>query len=126
MRALAVMTGDLGRGVADRLATGAYAEAATAAVLFAIAAAVFGIGECLQGPTQGALVADLAPERLRGRYMAISTTSWQVGFVIGPARRRARAQRRAARPLAARRRGLPRRRGGRAAARALAAAASCA
>ena len=67
------------------LASGAYLEAIAAAVLFAVAGAVFALGECLQGPTQGALVADLSPARLRGRYMAVSTTSWQVGFVIGPA-----------------------------------------
>jgi len=67
------------------LASGAYLEALAAAVVFAVAAAVFGLGETLQGPTQGALVADLAPDRLRGRYMAVSTTSWQVGFVVGPA-----------------------------------------
>jgi MFS family permease len=46
---------------------------------------VFALGECFQGPTQGALVADLAPPRLRGRYMALSTMSWEIGFVIGPA-----------------------------------------
>ena len=40
---------------------------------------------CFQGPTQGALVADLAPARLRGRYMALSTMSWEIGFVVGPA-----------------------------------------
>ena len=51
----------------------------------AVAAMVFGLGECFQGPTQGALVADLAPARLRGRYMALSTISWEIGFVIGPA-----------------------------------------
>ncbi len=39
----------------------------------------------MHGPTQGALVADLAPPRLRGCYMALSTLSWEVGFVIGPA-----------------------------------------
>jgi MFS family permease len=85
MAALAVMTVIWASAWLTVFAAGAYTEAATAAVLFAIAAAIFGIGECLQGPTQGALVADLAPERLRGRYMAVSTTSWQVGFVIGPA-----------------------------------------
>ena len=45
---------------------------------------IFGLGECFHGPTQGALVADLAPPRLRGRYMALSTLSWEIGFVIGP------------------------------------------
>ena len=34
---------------------------------------------------QGALVADLAPARLRGRYMAVSTISWDIGFIVGPA-----------------------------------------
>jgi MFS family permease len=52
---------------------------------FALAGVFFGLGECFQGLTQGALVADLAPARLRGRYMALSTMSWEIGFVIGPA-----------------------------------------
>jgi MFS family permease len=34
---------------------------------------------------QGPLVSDLAPRRLIGRYMALSSSSWQVGFIIGPA-----------------------------------------
>jgi MFS family permease len=34
---------------------------------------------------QSALVADLAPERLRGRYMALMTNSYAVGFIVGPA-----------------------------------------
>jgi MFS family permease len=46
---------------------------------------LFGLGECFQGPVQGALVADLAPPRLRGRYMAVSTNSWDLGFLLGPA-----------------------------------------
>jgi MFS family permease len=60
-------------------------EAVAAAVAFGIAAIVFGLGECFQGPVQGALVADLAPVRLRGRYMAVSTISWDIGFIVGPA-----------------------------------------
>ena len=60
-------------------------EAAAATVAFGVAAIVFGLGECFQGPVQGALVADLAPPRLRGRYMAVSTISWDIGFIIGPA-----------------------------------------
>ncbi|HXV57985.1 MAG TPA: MFS transporter [Gaiellaceae bacterium] len=60
-------------------------EAAAAAVAFGVAVVVFGLGECFQGPVQGALVADLAPPRLRGRYMAVSTISWDVGFIVGPA-----------------------------------------
>ena len=64
---------------------GLWLAAAAAAVVFGVAAVVFGLGECFQGPVQGALVADLAPPRLRGRYMAVSTISWDIGFIIGPA-----------------------------------------
>jgi predicted MFS family arabinose efflux permease len=60
-------------------------ETLAAATVFAFAGVFFGLGECFQGPTQGALVADLAPPRLRGRYMAMSTISWEIGFVVGPA-----------------------------------------
>ena len=66
-------------------AGGLWEEGVSAALVFGIAFVVFGIGECLHGPTQGALVADLATPRLRGRYMALSTLSWEVGFVVGPA-----------------------------------------
>jgi MFS family permease len=85
MKALAVMNGIWAIAWLVVLASGAYLEALAAAVVFAAAVALFGIGETLQGPTQGALVSDLAPDRLRGRYMAVSTTSWQLGFVLGPA-----------------------------------------
>jgi MFS family permease len=85
MRALAVMTFIWAVAWLIVFASGAFLEAAAATALVAVAAAVFGVGECLQGPTQGALVADFAPDRLRGRYMALSTTSWQLGFVVGPA-----------------------------------------
>jgi predicted MFS family arabinose efflux permease len=64
---------------------GLWLAAAAAAVVFGLAAIVFGLGECFQGPVQGALVADLAPPRLRGRYMAVSTISWDIGFIVGPA-----------------------------------------
>jgi MFS family permease len=65
-------------------AGGVWFQARSAAFVFALAAIVFGLGECLHGPTQGALVADLAAPRLRGRYMALSTLSWEIGFVVGP------------------------------------------
>ena len=59
-------------------------EGSAAALVFGLGFVIFGLGECFHGPTQGALVADLAPEHLRGRYMAFSTLSWEIGFVIGP------------------------------------------
>jgi len=46
---------------------------------------VFGVGECLHGGAMPALVADLAHPRLMGRYMALSSLSWQLAFVIAPA-----------------------------------------
>jgi predicted MFS family arabinose efflux permease len=85
MPALALMTVLWATSWMLVLLFGATLEAVAAAVGFALAGVVFGLGECFQGPTQGALVADLAPPRLRGRYMALSTISWEIGFVIGPA-----------------------------------------
>jgi predicted MFS family arabinose efflux permease len=64
---------------------GAWLEGTAAALVFVVASTAFGLASCFHGPTQAALVADLAPSRLRGRYMALSSMSWEVGFVIGPA-----------------------------------------
>jgi MFS family permease len=85
MPALALMTVLWATAWLIVLVCGATLESLAAAAGFAVAVIVFGLGECFQGPTQGAFVADLAPPRLRGRYMALSTMSWEVGFVIGPA-----------------------------------------
>jgi len=85
MPALALMTVLWATAWMIVLMGGATLEAIAAASVFALAGLVFGLGECFHGPTQGALVADLAPPRLRGRYMALSTISWEIGFVIGPA-----------------------------------------
>ncbi len=85
MPALALMTVLWATSWLIVLVSGATLESVAAAIGFALAGVVFGLGECFQGPTQGALVADLAPPRLRGRYMALSTMSWEIGFVIGPA-----------------------------------------
>lgn len=66
------------------LGAGIWLTAAAAAALIAFAGAVFAIGECCQGVTQQALIADLAPDDLRGRYMALSTNSWSLGWILGP------------------------------------------
>ena len=65
--------------------SGLWLSGTSAALLLALAAAVFAFGECLHGAVQAPLVADLAEPRLLGRYMAVSATSWQVGFAVGPA-----------------------------------------
>jgi MFS family permease len=64
---------------------GLWLSAAAAAAVIVVAGGIFAIGECLQGPTQQALIAELAPDRLRGRYMALSTSSWSIGWIAGPA-----------------------------------------
>jgi MFS family permease len=85
MRALAVMCVLWATAWMIVFVGGASLEAAAAVAAFSFAVLLFGLGECFQGPVQGALVADLAPPLLRGRYMAISTNSWDVGFLLGPA-----------------------------------------
>ncbi len=85
MAALAVMCGLWAAAWILVFLGGLWFTAVAAAVVFGVAAVVFGLGECFQGPVQGALVADLAPPRLRGRYMAVSTISWDIGFIVGPA-----------------------------------------
>lgn len=67
------------------LAGGLWLEAAAATAFFALAFVIFAVGECLHGTVQGPLVSDLAPRRLLGRYMALSSSSWQIAFVISPA-----------------------------------------
>ncbi|HZT46072.1 MAG TPA: MFS transporter [Gaiellaceae bacterium] len=52
---------------------------------FVAAAILFAAGECLLGPAVGPLVVDLAPEELRGRYLALFTNSYALGFAAGPA-----------------------------------------
>jgi MFS family permease len=67
------------------LMAGVWLEASAAALVLGVAVAVFSLGECLDGPTRGALVADLAPPDLRGRYWALVSNSWDVGYIVGPA-----------------------------------------
>ena len=67
------------------LGAGIWLTATAAALAFMGATMIFGVGETLQGPTQAPLVADLAPEQLRGRYFALSSMSWSAGSILGPA-----------------------------------------
>jgi MFS family permease len=53
-------------------------------VLFAIAMIIITIGEMIVSPFQQSVVANFAPEEMRGRYMAVSSLSWSVAFTIGP------------------------------------------
>ena len=64
---------------------GAWLTGTQAAVIFAIAVGAFALGECLHGAIYAPLAVDLAEPRLLGRYMAFSSFSWQLGWLIGPA-----------------------------------------
>jgi len=55
-----------------------------ATLLVAGCAAIFAFGETLLQPTIPALVNDLAPDHLRGRYNALSSGSFQLAAVIAP------------------------------------------
>ena len=66
-------------------AAGAWASATAAFAILAAAMLVFAVGECLHGVVQAPLSVDLAPPRLVGRYLAASSISWQIGWIVGPA-----------------------------------------
>ncbi len=66
-------------------ASGAWLSATAAFVAFAVALGIFGVGECFHGPAHQALVADLAPEHLRGHYFAVHSLSWGLAGTVGPA-----------------------------------------
>ncbi|MBB6628661.1 MFS transporter [Nocardioides sp. KIGAM211] len=55
-----------------------------ATILVAACASVFALGETLMQPTIPALVNDLAPDHLRGRYNALSSAAFQLAAIIAP------------------------------------------
>ena len=55
-----------------------------ATVFLCACAGVFGLGETMLQPTSAAMVNDLAPDHLRGRYNALSSLMFSVAFVVGP------------------------------------------
>jgi len=85
MAALAVMNVLWAIAALIVLAAGGLLSGTSAALVFITATLIFGVGETLQGPTQAPLVADLAPDRLRGRYFALGSMSWSAGSILGPA-----------------------------------------
>ena len=85
MAALALMSVLFALAALIVLAGGIWFTGTAAALVFVCATLVFGVGETLQGPTQAPLVADLAPDHLRGRYFALGSISWSAGSILGPA-----------------------------------------
>ena len=65
-------------------ATGLVSGTWAATLLVAACASVFAFGETLLQPTVPALVNDLAPDHLRGRYNAASAGAFQLAQIIAP------------------------------------------
>jgi len=85
MRGLALM-GVIWAGTFLAVAAGGgWLSGTQAAIVFGVAVAVFALGECLHGAIYAPLVVDLAEPRMLGRYMAFSSASWQIGWLVGPA-----------------------------------------
>ena len=53
-------------------------------VALVVASIAVGVGECFHTAALIPLVADLAPESLRGRYMATISLSWWIGLALAP------------------------------------------
>jgi MFS family permease len=66
-------------------AAGYWLAGLPAALAMMGAGAVFALGECLHGTIHLALAADLARPGVLGRYLAFSSQSWQIGWIVGPA-----------------------------------------
>ncbi|MCW2765722.1 MAG: major facilitator superfamily 1 [Nocardioides sp.] len=64
--------------------SGLVAGTVGATMLVAACASVFALGETLLQPTIPALVNDLAPDHLRGRYNALSAGAFQLAAIIAP------------------------------------------
>ncbi|MFI7596980.1 MDR family MFS transporter [Actinoplanes sp. NPDC049681] len=76
-RVLALATIILGIGF------GLNAFAGTAA-FYAITVVIWTLGEMLQSPSNSALVAELSPSLLRGRYQGVNSLSWSAGAALAP------------------------------------------
>ena len=85
-RTTAVALGALGWACAWGITiAAAHAGGGAAAVAgFALAMAVFALGECCLSPTLGPIANDLAPDRLRGRYNGALALAYTTGYTIGP------------------------------------------
>jgi MFS family permease len=66
-------------------AAGSWTRATAAFGILAAVMLLFAVGECLHGAIHAPLSVDLAPPPLIGRYLAAASTSWQIGWIVGPA-----------------------------------------
>lgn len=66
------------------LSLAASSEGITSALIAAPAIVLYGLGESLYALIVTPTVASLAPDALRGRYLAVLSVGWQGGYVLGP------------------------------------------
>lgn len=59
--------------------------AAATVIVICLSTFVFAVGETLLAPVTPALINDLAPEHLRGRYNSVQSLVWGVSGALGPA-----------------------------------------
>jgi MFS family permease len=85
MRGLALMSVVWAASLLGFDAVGYWTSGWTAAGLLAAVTVVFAVGECLHGTIHLPLATDLASPRAVGRYLAFSSQSWQIGWIVGPA-----------------------------------------
>ncbi len=50
----------------------------------ALTVVIWTLGEMISAPTQSAVLANMAPAHLRGRYMAAATLMWSLATIVGP------------------------------------------
>lgn len=53
-------------------------------VTLALTVVVWTSGEMISAPVQSAVLANMAPPKLRGRYMAAATLMWSLATIVGP------------------------------------------
>jgi len=52
--------------------------------LYALSVVIWTLGEMLQSPSNSALIAELSPAALRGRYQGVNSLSWSAGTALAP------------------------------------------
>jgi MFS family permease len=57
---------------------------AGSAAFYAMTVVIWTLGEMLQSPSNSALVAELSPSLLRGRYQGVNSLSWSAGSALAP------------------------------------------
>jgi predicted MFS family arabinose efflux permease len=85
MRGLALMCVIWAASLLGFDAAGYWTSGWIAAGLMAAITVVFAVGECLHGTIHLPLAVDLASPHAVGRYLAFSSQSWQIGWIVGPA-----------------------------------------